>query len=179
MGNQKMFARELLEKRVKDLCTIKGNFTLRSGIVTDTYFDKYLFESDINLLEELCIELSGNWTFPTKHFDYIAGLEMGGVPVAVMLAKVLQLPVVFVRKEAKAYGTCKLAEGIDIASKRLLVVEDVVTTGGQVLKSCSDLEKCGATIAEVACVILRNELGKKAIEEKYKLTHLFDFSKNV
>lgn len=174
-----MYARESLEKRVKDLCTIQGDFTLRSGLKTTTYFDKYLFESDPTLLEEVCISISRNWTFPANNFDYIAGLELGGIPLAVMLGHLLQLPTVFVRKEAKKYGTCKLAEGFDIAGKRLLVVEDVVTTGGQVIKSCRDLQDSGAFISEVVCVILRNNAGRVAIEEYYKFSPLFDFSQSV
>jgi small conductance mechanosensitive channel len=58
-----------------------------------------------------------------------AGLELGVVPIAPMLASLSGLPVVFVRKTAKSYGTCHLAEGAPVAGRTLLVVEDVVTSG--------------------------------------------------
>ena len=65
------------------------------------------------------------------------------------------LPVVFVRKQAKDYGTCKFAEGVDIKGKKLCVIEDVITTGGQVVESTQALRNEGAVIDQVLCVILR------------------------
>jgi orotate phosphoribosyltransferase len=65
--------------------------------------------------------------------------------------------VVFVRKEAKEYGTCKFAEGPPITGRRLTLIEDVITTGGQVAISCADLRKDGALIENVLCVIDRSE----------------------
>ena len=64
--------------------------------------------------------------------DALAGLEMGGIPLATMLSQLTGLPTLFVRKEAKTYGTCKLAEGGEYNGRKLLVVEDVVTSGGQI-----------------------------------------------
>lgn len=170
------FVRETLEKNIRDICTIEGDFLLRSGKQTNIYFDKYLFESDPILLEQICIELSHHWLFPNKQFDYIAGLELGGVPIATMLSHVTKIPTLFVRKHAKTYGTCNISEGGNIVGKKLLVVEDVITTGGQVMQSCSDLEQQGAIISEICCVILRDKTGKQIIEEKYNFYPLFDFS---
>lgn len=88
--------------------------------------------------------------------EVIAGLELGGVPVATALSLATGLPAAFVRKEAKSYGTAKLAEGADIEGRRVLVVEDVVTTGGQVVSSTTDLRSRGAIVSEVLCVIDRS-----------------------
>jgi sugar phosphate isomerase/epimerase len=71
--------------------------------------------------------------------DALAGLEMGGIPLATMLSQETGLPTLFVRKEAKKYGTCKLAEGGEIKGRRLTIVEDVVTSGGQILLSAKEL----------------------------------------
>jgi len=87
--------------------------------------------------------------------DVLAGLELGGIPVATVLSLVTGLPASFVRKQAKAYGTAKLAEGGDIAGRRVLIVEDVITTGGQVILSTQQLREGGATVEHVLCVIDR------------------------
>ena len=175
-GNQVMSAKEALERKIREVCTVHGNFRLRSGALTDIYFDKYLFESDPLLLQQICLELGKQWTFPSQKFDYIAGLETGGVPIATLLSQQLRIPTLFVRKEPKKYGTCKFAEGAhDLRGQRLLVIEDVVTTGGQVMKSCADLKEEGALVEAVACVILRDKKGKENIESAYNFSSLFDF----
>jgi orotate phosphoribosyltransferase len=82
--------------------------------------------------------------------------------VATVLSQVTGLPALFVRKQAKEYGTCRLAEGGEAAGRRLLVVEDVVTTGGQVLESCAELRERGAVVDTVLCVIDREAGGTEA-----------------
>ncbi len=64
--------------------------------------------------------------------ELLGGLELGGVPIATVLSSLTGLPALFVRKKAKEYGTCKLAEGPDVAGRRVTLVEDVITTGGAV-----------------------------------------------
>lgn len=131
---------------------LTGTFTLRSGIVSDEYFDKYLFEGDPELLRAVTRALE---PLVPAGADALAGLETGGIPLAVMLSQWTGLPTRFVRKEAKAYGTRKLAEGGEIDGRRLVVVEDVITSGGQVLASVHDLRERGATVTHVLCVIDR------------------------
>ena len=65
------------------------------------------------------------------------------------------LPLVLVRKEAKRYGTAKLAEGPDVGGRQVLVVEDVISTGGQVVASTEALRSLGASVDTVLCVIDR------------------------
>ena len=89
--------------------------------------------------------------------EIIAGLEMGGIPVVTALSIVSNKEAVFVRKHAKEYGTCKLAEGPNIAGKKVCIVEDVVTTGGQIILSAHELRKQGAIVENVICVIQRND----------------------
>lgn len=138
---------------VEERCRLRGHFVLRSGLETDTYFDKYRFEADPALLREVAaamVELVPEGT------EVLAGLEMGGIPVATALSLATGLPAVFVRKQAKAYGTAKLAEGDEFAGQRVLVVEDVITTGGQVVTSTGDLRERGAIVDTVLCAIDRS-----------------------
>jgi orotate phosphoribosyltransferase len=95
--------------------------------------------------------------------EVLAGLELGGVPVVTALARVTGLPAAFVRKKAKEYGTARFAEGASVDGRRVLVVEDVVTSGGQVVLSTADLRGIGAEITDVVCVIDRSEGGSEAL----------------
>src|SRR5687767_6910299 len=94
-----------LARRVGEACRLTGSFTLRSGQVSDTYFDKYLFEADPALLRDVADAAVALIPAGT---EVLAGLELGGVPVATALSLATGLPVAFVRKEAKKYGTAKL-----------------------------------------------------------------------
>ena len=142
-----------LARTVAGICQLHGQFTLRSGAMATTYFDKYLFEADPAVLRAVALRLAG--LVPTGT-EVLAGLELGGVPVATALSLVTELPATFVRKEAKRYGTEKLAEGADVVGRRVLVVEDVITTGGQVVESTDQLRALGAEVAAVLCVIDRS-----------------------
>ena len=143
-----------IAKRIYDAAHITGEFTLRSGQVSNEYFDKYLFEAEPGLLAEIAGEMKPLIPAGT---EVIAGLEMGGIPVATALSIRSGIQAAFVRKRAKEYGTCKLAEGADVKGKSVCVIEDVVTTGGQIIESVGELRKRGAKIDTVLCVILRDE----------------------
>jgi orotate phosphoribosyltransferase len=154
--------RATLATAIHDAAHLTGHFVLRSGQTSTEYFDKYLFEADPILLRAIAEHLAPLVPDGTQA---LAGLELGGVPLAVALGQVTGLPVRFVRKEAKTYGTCKLAEGGDVDGERLTVVEDVVTSGGQVIASCADLRERGADILGVLCVIDRQAGGTEALAE--------------
>ena len=125
-------------------------------MVSDEYFDKYLFESDPALLREIAREMV---TLLPSGLDAIAGLELGGIPLVTMLSQLSGIPALFVRKQAKDYGTCRLAEGGEVAGRRIAVIEDVVTSGGQLIESCAALRERGAEIVCVVCVIDREAGG--------------------
>ena len=145
---------QMLARAVNDRCRLVGTFTLRSGQTARHYFDKYLFEGDPTLLAAVVARAVP--LIPTAT-EVLAGLELGGVPIATALSLSTGLEAAFVRKVAKAYGTCRLAEGADIAGRRVLVVEDVITTGGQVLLSTRELRRLGARVEHVLCVIDRSD----------------------
>jgi orotate phosphoribosyltransferase len=151
-----------LAGRVYRVAHLTGSFVLRSGATSGEYFDKYRFESDPRLLRELAEAMAG--LLPSGA-DGLAGLELGGVPLATMLSQVTGLPAGFVRKQAKPYGTRRLAEGLDVAGRRLVVVEDVVTSGGAVVDACRALRAEGAELAVAVCVIDREAGGPANLAE--------------
>lgn len=138
---------------VDAVCRLQGQFTLRSGQSSTTYFDKYLFESDPHLLRDVAAAAADLIPSDT---EVLAGLELGGVPVATALSLATGIPASFVRKEAKTYGTARLAEGARVEGRRVLIVEDIVTTGGQVVLSCRALRELGASIESALCIIDRS-----------------------
>ena len=109
--------------------------------------------------------------------DALAGLELGGIPLVTLLAQETGLPALFVRKTPKTYGTGRLVEGGEVAHRRLVVVEDVVTSGGQILVSARELRALGAHIVRVVCVIDRDAGGAEALAaEGLELAALFRLS---
>jgi len=156
-----MTKKELAQK-IFSVSHLTGEFKLRSGIISNEYFDKYQFESRPDLLSEIANHFK---SIIPNDFDILAGLEVGGIPIATVLAIQLNKPMVFVRKEAKKYGTAKLVEGVEIKNSKLLIVEDVVTSGGQIILSAEELRKQGAKIEKAICVIDREQGGKEALEK--------------
>jgi orotate phosphoribosyltransferase len=132
-----------LARDVDARCRLRGQFTLRSGQVSGEYFDKYLFESDPVLLRRVVARMAALIPAGT---DLLGGLELGGVPLATVLSGDTGLPALFIRKEAKAYGTRQL--------------EDVITTGGAVRNAARALRASGATVTTVVCAIDRSAPGE-------------------
>ena len=142
-----------IAKRIYGASHITGTFTLRSGQVSHEYFDKYLFEAEPDLLKEIAKIMAP--LIPAES-EVIAGLEMGGIPIVTAISMENGMPAAFVRKEAKTYGTCKLAEGAAVDGRQVCVIEDVVTSGGQIIESVRELRQRGAKVDTVVCVILRD-----------------------
>ena len=160
-----------LAARVYAASHLTGTFVLRSGRKADHYFDKYRFESDPALLGDIIAALV---PLVPAGVDGLAGLELGGVPLATMLSSVTGLPAYFVRKEPKKYGTEKVCEGGDVEGRRLLLIEDVVTTGGQMVLSVQDLRAEGAIVEHALCVIDREGGGADVVgAEGIELRALF------
>lgn len=164
-----------LARQLHTASHITGQFVLRSGRTSTEYFDKYLFEADPRLLRSIAEGMAG---MVPSNCEILAGLEMGGIPVATVLSQVTGLPTVFVRKKAKEHGTCKLAEGQSVAGKRVVVVEDVVTSGGQIIESTKELRALGATVQDVICVIDR-ESGASENLRKHGLSFRALFTMSV
>jgi orotate phosphoribosyltransferase len=154
--------RNQLAENIYNASHLEGHFKLRSGQISNEYFDKYLFESEPKILSEIVRQMAKLVPAGT---EILAGLEMGGIPVATALSIQTGIPAAFVRKKAKEYGTCKLAEGTDIRSKNVCIIEDVVTTGGQIILSAADLKQLDAQIKYVLCVIERESKSRDNLKE--------------
>ncbi|MFN8634702.1 MAG: orotate phosphoribosyltransferase [Chloroflexota bacterium] len=154
--------RQALARRIKEVAYLTGQFTLRSGATSTFYWDKYRFESDPTILKPIASALAA--ILPAG-WDKLAGLEMGGIPLATALSLETGKPCLYVRKEAKPYGTSNLVEGGFQAGDRALVVEDVVTSGGQVVISVQQMRELGFVVQDVVCVIDRQQGGQAAIEK--------------
>ncbi|GHV06706.1 orotate phosphoribosyltransferase [Clostridia bacterium] len=157
-----MEKREIAQEIYK-ISHITGTFTLRSGQVSNEYFDKYLFESQPKLLAEIAKLMK---PLIPQESEVLAGLEMGGIPVVTALSAESGISAAFVRKKAKEYGTAKLSEGANVVGKRVCVIEDVVTTGGQIIESVRELRAIGAVVDTVLCVIQRNDAATEILAKE-------------
>ena len=122
---------------------VRGDLVLRSGRTATEYFDKYQFEADPALLDTIAGRMAA---LVPPGTEVLAGLEMGGIAVVTALGRHTGLPCAFVRKRAKPYGTARLAEGAEVSGRAVLVVEDVVTSGGQIVISTGHLRELGAKV---------------------------------
>lgn len=167
--------RSKLAKRIRDCSVLRGEFVTRSGAATDIYFDKYRFESDPGLLEEVARRML---PLLPRRCDALAGLEMGGIPVVTMLSHLSGIPALFVRKERKSYGTRNYLEGIEAKEKlRIALVEDVVTTGGALRDALRMMREDGLNVKRALCVVDREQGGREALEaEGVRLKALFRYS---
>ena len=146
--------REELIKRIKETAYLEGDFVLRSGKKSKYYLDKYLFETCPDILKALGEEFAGHMT---DDVTLIAGAELGGVALAASTAMATGKNWVIIRNSKKGYGTGKMVEGISKAGDVVLLVEDIATTGGQVLEAAKVITETGATVKKIVCVIDRRQ----------------------
>ena len=147
-----------LAVRIDRTCRLRGRFTLRSGQISEDYFDKYLFEAQPALLAEVAEAMARLVPAGT---EVLAGMELGGIPIATMISQLTGLPTVFVRKQAKGYGTNRIAEGAPVDGRRVVIVEDVVTTGGALLRSAADLRAAGPDSTPSSAPSIENRVGPR------------------
>jgi orotate phosphoribosyltransferase len=152
---------------------LTGEFKLRSGQTSKEYFDKYRFEACPELLREIAAHMQ---TLIPAGTQALAALEMGGIPIAIALSLATGIPCLFVRKKAKDYGTSQFAEGLEAKGLKLCIIEDVITTGGQVLLSTEDLRSLGATVQDVLCVIDRGGGEEKLKAAGVQMKALFNMA---
>jgi len=154
--------REQLADRIRAAAVLEGDFTLRSGRKSKFYIDKYLFEADPEILAELGRRFAEKVTPATTR---IAGAELGGVALAAAASIASKKPFVIIRNAKKDYGTGKMYEGKIEPTDRILLVEDIATTGGQVLEAARVITGLGATVERIVAVVDRREGAAENIRE--------------
>jgi len=150
-----------LAARIRQTAYLEGDFLLRSGRRSKYYLDKYLFETQPDILAELARRFAPY----AADVDVIAGPELGAVCLAAATALQTAKPFALVRKAAKDYGTSKLIEGTDVAGKRVLLVEDVGTTAGAALEAAEMLRKAGGVVVRLVFAIDRMEGARQNVEK--------------
>lgn len=153
---------EELFQTIASTALLHGEFTLRSGRKSRYYLDKYLFEGDPAILRALGERFAHHAGPSTTR---IAGAELGGVALAAAASMAAGIPFIIVRNAKKGYGTQKMFEGKLERGDRVLLVEDVATTGGQVLEAARTLTEAGAFIEKIVAVIDRQEGAREKIED--------------
>lgn len=127
--------------------------TFASGLISPVYVDcrRLLTQPDAwRTVIRACAARIGHDDIPA---DIIAGVETAGIPHSSALAFHARLPSVFVRKAPKGYGLGRRVEGGDVAGKRVLLVEDMVTTGGSSLSAVDALRAEGATVTDCLAIV--------------------------
>lgn len=150
-----------IAREIKLASKLTGEFVLRSGARSNTYFDKYLFESNPTLLAAIAKQMAPLVPADT---EIIAGLEMGGIPVVTALSLATGLPAAYLRKQKKSYGTAKYVEGPELVGKNVVMIEDVVSSGGAILDTLTMLRADGINPSVALCVIDRETGGLEALQ---------------
>jgi orotate phosphoribosyltransferase len=151
---------EDLGREIVKASYLKGDFVLRSGKHSNRYFDKFLFETDPALLRRLGKHLAELVPADT---ELLAAPELGAVLLGGAVSMQTGLPLLLVRKEPKAYGTSKQIEGRYEAGRRVTVIEDVVTTCGDSLRTVQVLRDARLEVIHLAVVLDRSEGGAENI----------------
>jgi orotate phosphoribosyltransferase len=157
-----MTDQELIQ-RIVDAALLRGEFTLRSGRKSNYYLDKYLFETQPAILAEIGKRF-GEKVQAIGGVQRVAGAELGGIPLVTATSLATGLPSVLVRNKKKDYGTNKQMEGRLEAGDKIVIVEDVVTTGGQTLEAAQVLKEAGADVVKILVVLDRQEGARGNIE---------------
>ncbi|MEZ6191918.1 MAG: orotate phosphoribosyltransferase [Phycisphaerales bacterium] len=152
-----------LIQRIKDSALLHGDFTLRSGRKSKYYLDKYLFQTQPDILAALAERFAAKIK-KLGDTDRLAGAELGGIPIVSATSIAANLPTVLIRNQKKNYGTAKQVEGKLEQGDRVVILEDIATTGGQVLEAAKSLTDLGATITAIIAVIDRQEGARENIE---------------
>ena len=172
-------ARRDRERRLAELARdvvgaayLRGDFVLSSGARSNYYFDKYLFETKPGILRGLAHFLA---ELVPPQTDRIAGTELGAVALATALSLETGLPFVIARKGTKAYSTSRMVEGEIYPGDRVVVVEDVISTGAQAIRAADRVKDVGASVLGILAIIDREQGGPEAISAAgYTLTTLFN-----
>ena len=166
--------RNQLAKQIAETAVLRGSFTLRSGRTSNYYIDKYLFLTDPLILAELGAMIAARLPEGTER---LAGAELGGIPLVTAASIATGLPAVYIRNARKEYGTGKQLEGRVEPGEKVVIVEDVATTGGQVIEAAEVIGGQGGDVVAIIAIVDRQEGARESIEGAgYRFDALFTTS---
>ncbi len=166
--------RNQLAKQIAETAVLRGSFTLRSGRTSSYYIDKYLFLTDPLILAELGAMIAARLPEGTQR---LAGAELGGIPLVTAASMATGLPAVYVRNARKEYGTAKQLEGRVEPGEKVVIVEDVATTGGQVIEAAKVIGAQGGDVVAIIATVDRQEGARENVEGAgYRFDALFTTS---
>lgn len=151
-----------------------GEFTLKSGQTSSIYINLRKIISYPNILREVA-ELMWKALHNSK-FDLVCGVPYTALPIATCLSLNQNIPMVMRRKEKKDYGTKQLIEGVFHAGQTCLIIEDVITTGGSIIETATDLQEAGIVINDVVVLIDREQGGRQNLEKHFKVHSVLNMS---
>lgn len=143
---------------------LQGEFRLSSGGISRFYVDVrrvYSHPSEAKVVASALAELASN-----LGCDVVAGVESGGIPLATMVAYILDKPLVYVRKKPKEHGTQRMIEGDPEVKGVAVVIDDVATTGSSILRAVSALREAGFSVRNALVVVDRGEGAAQALEKE-------------
>lgn len=154
-------AATILAARIAEIACVTGEFTLSDGQVLDSYLDEYRLAADPNLLHDVADAMAALVPDDT---EVLAGIELGGVPLVVALSAATGLKAAFLRRLPKRYGSQRQIEGTAVEGRRVVLVDDVVRSGGQLLAMARTLRVAGAPVTDALCALERPLGGRTLLE---------------
>lgn len=161
-----------IAERIKESGAIKkGKFELSNGSIADYYVDKYVFETQPDVLGRIADEIASR--LDSEEIDVIAGPELGAVPLVTAVSLRSGIPCAYIRGDEKDYGTQARIEGSIEEDQSVAIIEDVTTTGNTIIDTVELIEEIGGIPSRLIVVVDRNEGGEENVSEAgYELEYL-------
>ncbi len=146
-------------------CILFNDFKLSSGITSPYYIDLRIIPSYPEMYETISDAYVNKINELSMDFDKICGIAVSGLPLAALTAYKLKKPFIYARKEKKEYGTKSLIEGVINKDDKILILDDVVTTGGNIINAVNALREINAIVEKAIVLIDREQGGFEKLKE--------------